>query len=113
MVNKKVSIKRGDTWLQVFKWRSGTKIIDLTGCSANLQLRNIIGDRLALNVSSATGELVVDGPAGNVDLRVESTVTDTIAPGVYNADLEITFPDQTVVSTPTFVVEVVKDVTRN
>lgn len=36
MVNKKISVKRGDTWLQIFKWRSGNRVIDLTGCSAKL-----------------------------------------------------------------------------
>lgn len=111
MVNKKISVKRGDTWLQIFKWRSGTKVIDLIGCSAKLQLRNS-SDGLVLSVSSSTGELEIDGAAGNISLRVEADVMGAIAPGNYSADLEVTFSDSTVMSTPTFTVEIIKDVTR-
>ena len=102
--------------MQTFKWKSNNRPVDLTGCVARLQLRtNNAAESVALSISTETNELVVEGVNGVIKLRVEASVMKTIAAGTYNADLEVTFPDvnATVISTPTFLVEIIKDVTRS
>ena len=120
--------KRGDTWQVTFTWsqESDGAPIDLTGCTARLQARKPVAATRALtrsaiaaqldyeapviDVSSATGEITFTELEGKVHVRVESAEMD-ILPGSYDLDLELTFPDGTVKSTATQVLEIVEDVT--
>ena len=114
-----IEIKRGDTWTRLFSWRTydTDAIIDLTGCTARLQLRRPRTDYVSLELTSdgqstSTGTLEIDGPSGNIAARAEAYVMAELTPGSYLADLEVTFTDGSVVSTDTFIVKVLEDVTR-
>ena len=111
-MSRALSIKRGDTWQANWQYRdSAGDPIDLTGCSARLWLKPRYNDTAALEISSSSGELVIDGAAGDIAQTVSAATMAEIDPGIYRADLEITWTDSTVTSTETVYVSVVEDIT--
>jgi hypothetical protein len=106
-----IKVKRGDTWIQNFKWAIDGEVLPLTNTTARLELRQKNVPTPFLSLSQGAG-LTINGAAGEIDLRVEASVMNTLAPGNYYSDLEVTFLDGTVRSTDTFVVEIVEDITR-
>ena len=111
-----VSFKRGDTWQQRFEWiqKGNNQPVNLFGCDAKLDVVSMRGNEVVVSVSntSSPSTLIIDGPNGIITLRVESEDTNSLSPGQYKADLQVTFPDGTVKSTNTFYVRVEEDVTR-
>ena len=107
------TIKRGDTWQEIITWKDNNgDPIDITGASIRVQLRNREDDSLALTASTSTGEITITNPTGGVATqRVEYITMRDVEPGKYNCDVEITYSDNTVQSTPTFVVIVEEDIT--
>ncbi len=107
--------KRGDTLKLVFQWRaeadSDSDPIDLTDCSARFQIRSKCGTLVA-TATSDTGEITVGGVSGDVGVRIESDVMQTVAKGSYRCDLELTFPDETVLSSDTLTLVIVDDQTK-
>lgn len=107
-------------------WKKIADPVDLTGVTARLQAREPVASTVALtrsaiaaqldyevpviDISSETGEITFTELEGKVHVRVEYTEMD-ILPGSYDLDLELTFPDGTVKSTATQVLEIVEDVT--
>jgi hypothetical protein len=107
------TIKRGDTWQEVITWRdSNGDPIDISGCSIRVHLRSREDDSLAVTAGTTGGEITITNATGGVAAqRVEYTTMRTVTPGKYNCDVELTYTDNTVQSTPTFVVIVEEDVT--
>ena len=107
-----LTIKRGDTWAQRFEWVDNGTPVDLTGCTANMQLRINTESEVVLDLSSTTGGLTIDEANGYIYLRVEAAQTSQLFPITYVADIQVTFPDGTVQSTSNFSLVVTPDVTR-
>ncbi|WP_295445105.1 BppU family phage baseplate upper protein [uncultured Thiodictyon sp.] len=108
---KGISTKRGDTWTVVFTVRdSAGVVIELTDATARLQLKAPRATQAVLSVSDADA-LTIDEHAGTITLAVPYETMADIAPGTYQADLEITFQDKTRTSTDTFIVNIVEDIT--
>ncbi len=108
--------KRGDTLTLLFQWRAsadaGADPVDLTDCTARFQARTKAG-ALVLTATSADGEITIDGPAGDVSVRVEADVMQDVPKGSYRCDLEVTFPpDDTVRSTDTITLVIAEDQTK-
>lgn len=120
-------VKSGDTWAWIFRYRAGgdpREIIDMTGCSARMQIRvreegggigtgRVVASAgyLASDIPTQ-GEIAMDWWLGEVHVKFSPEITDTIEPGVYETDLEITWGDGTVRSSRTMPVQVQDDVTR-
>ena len=114
MPSAALEFKRGDTWRLIFQYRdSGGDPIDLTGCVAWTQVRERRSKGLALTGRIDTGEIELVPAEGRINVRFESDATRDVAPGQYEVDMELTYPDGTVESTQTFLVRVIKDVTRD
>ncbi|RST54100.1 hypothetical protein [Variovorax sp. DXTD-1] len=95
----KLSIDQGATFTKTVTWKTGKPAlpVDLTGCTARMQVRETIqSDDVLLELSTTDGRITLGGTAGTVNLRVEAADTAIIAwkSGVY--DLEIQFADGTV-----------------
>lgn len=104
------TLKRGDTWNQVFLWKQGSETgdpVDLTGCTARCQIRNRAGTLLL----DCTPYLTVDGANGAVSVLVPASETAGLPIGKLFFDIELTFPDGTVQSTETVMLRVLEDVT--
>jgi hypothetical protein len=80
---------RGDTWAQVFRFKSGTTPVDLTAATVRAQARNPAGthfDLVATVTDAANGEVTLGLPPGSLPL------TDGVWPpgNLYAYDLEVT-----------------------
>ena len=90
----KFTIYQGATFRRRLSWRtvSGAPI-NLTGCTARMQVReDIDAPAVLLELSTDNGRIVLGGTAGTVDLLVDAVTTAAIAweSGVW--DLEIAHP---------------------
>lgn len=95
----KLSIDQGATFTKTVTWKTGKPAVpvDLTGCTARMQIREKIeSTAVLLELSTTDGRITLGGTAGTVNLRVEAVDTAAITwrSGVY--DLEIEFTDGTV-----------------
>lgn len=101
------AVKRGDTWDLLFQWRQadGTPV-NLSGCTARLQVRDT-----ARQVAASPASITLDAAAGTVNVNFEPAVTRLVAPGEYRTDLEITWADGRVRSSPTVLLTVLEDCT--
>ncbi|WP_043004854.1 hypothetical protein [Comamonas testosteroni] len=113
----KLEIDQGATFDKTITWKTGTKVqsvpVDLTGCKARSQFRETVeSETVLLELTTENGRIVLGGPTG--EIRILITATDTAAlqwsAAVY--DLEIEFPNGTVVRRFAGSVAVSPEVTR-
>ena len=81
------------------------------GCTARLQIRARRVGTLLLDCST-DNYLTIDGLAGTVTINVPASEMD-VPIGNHEADMELTYSDDTVRSSDTFTVSVLKDITRD
>jgi hypothetical protein len=111
----KLSIDQGATFTKTVTWKTGkpAQPVDLTGCTARMQVRESIdADAVLLSLSTTDGRIALGGAAGTISLRVEAEETAAITwkAGVY--DLEVEFADGTVRRLLSGSVSVSPEVTR-
>jgi hypothetical protein len=104
------TVKRGDTWSFIFTWKSCFAPIDLSECSARMQVRNQRTKELVASIDSST-DITIDGPNGIVNARFPAEMTANIEEGSYLTDVELTFNNSTVISSQTVRLIVEEDVT--
>lgn len=106
------TVKRGDTWIFSFVWKSNGTPIDLSDCTARMQVRKKrFGDLLA-EVNSTT-DIVIDGGSGTVTVTFPAELTADVEPGQHDTDLQITFASTGEVrSSQTLTLTVLEDITR-
>ncbi len=108
----KVQIFRGDTWMRRWELRTaGGTPTDITGATARLQVRDD-SDSVVLSASTSDGRITVYGTQGRIDMVVPYAATESLAPGEYMYDLEVTFSYGTRRTIEQAVLAVAKDVTR-
>jgi hypothetical protein len=111
MATKLPSVKNGDTWRFSFVWSNNNTPIDLTGCTAKMQIRDSSGTLLA-TASSANSEITIIGSTGTVNVVFPAATTATIPAGSYLSDLQVTFADNTVTSSSTITITVAEGITQ-
>lgn len=106
------TVKRGDTWSFSFVWKNGNTPIDLSGCTAKMQVRKRKTGTLLGEVSSTNGISII-GVDGEVNVSFPPVVTALIEPGIHETDLQITFTSTgEVKSSDTLTITVLEDITR-
>jgi len=84
-------IDQGATWtVNIVYYDYNNVPVDLTGYSARMQLRSKYDSSAVLTLSTATGEIVITGPTGQIAITASATQTQAIASGIYVYDLELT-----------------------
>lgn len=111
----KLSIDQGATFTRQVTWKTGKPAtpVDLTGCTARMQIREEIESaEVLVSLTTANGGITLGGAAGTVVLRIEATATAAFqwTAGVF--DLEIEFADGTVRRLLAGTVSVSPEVTR-
>lgn len=107
------TLKRGDSWRDPCTVKAAGLPADLTGVLIRAQLRDPETEEVVLELSEATGYLIVtDAGAGTFLIDVPASVTNTLSLTSYLADIEFTFADGFVRSSPTFKVKFTRDITR-
>jgi hypothetical protein len=104
------TVKRGDTWSFIFVWRQDNTIIDLTGASARMQLRERRTKELVASIST-DDSIIIEGAAGKITANFPPILTKLVEAGQYVTDIEVTFTDGSVVSSQTVQLSVEEDVT--
>lgn len=89
------SIIQGATYMLSFTWKAGVdKIpVDLTGCTARMQVRTKVGASIPLlSLTTENGGISLGGTAGTINLLIDAEDTAALSwtSGVY--DLEIVHP---------------------
>lgn len=105
-----LTVKRGDNLRAVFYFTEGGDVVNLSGCTARMQIRvKRVGTLL---VEASTDDyLTIDGVAGTVTCNIPAAEMD-IDTGKHEADIELTYADGTVRTGDTFTVVVQQDITR-
>jgi hypothetical protein len=89
-----LDIIRGTRYLKSFVYQDASKNpIDLTDLKARMQIREkVTSSTVELELSSDTGEIVLGGVAGTINIVIGGTATDTLTinNGIY--DMEIFDP---------------------
>jgi len=104
-------VKNGDTWSYSFVWSNNNTAINLTGCTAKMEIRNRAGTLMA-TASSTNSEITIVGSTGTVNVAFPAATTATVPPGQYQSDLQVTFPDGTVQSSSTVTIVVEEGITQ-
>lgn len=102
--------KRGDTLFLTFTYTdSVTKLpISLVGSSAKLDIRNKNTKTVVVQTSTTTTGLTI---SSNV-VTLNVTPSPVLPIGLYETDLEVTYPDGRKESTDTITIEIVEDITQ-
>ncbi len=92
-------IEQGATFSQLITWKAGTPSlpVDLTGCTARMQIRaKTTSDTVLLSLTTENSRIALGGAAGTITLTLTDEETAVLAwpKGVY--DLEIAFGNGTV-----------------
>lgn len=105
--------KRGDTWRIPFAWRQyrNGPSIDLTDCTAAMQIRNKRTGELVAEADEFVFEPRDDEDFPSIVVAVFNNTQD-VEPGTHLTDLEVTFADGTKQSSATFSLPVIADQTR-
>ena len=111
----KLKIIQGATFRKALVWLAPDKKtpIDLTGCTARMQVRSEIeSPTVLLELTTENGGIVIDGPAGKLTLRISPTATAAITweSGVW--DLEVVHPSGDVTRLVQGSISVSREVTR-
>lgn len=87
-----IYIEQGSTFMLSMVWKdSGDTPVDVTGYKARMQVRKSHGsDDIQLDGSSDTGEIVLGGSAGTIEVAFSASDTAalTITGGVYDLEVE-------------------------
>ncbi len=88
---KDLTIEQGATWAQSMNWKTGdpSALVDLTGYTARMQLREKYGGPLAIELTTENGRITLGGALGTIDLLISATDTATIKARDYVYDLEM------------------------
>jgi len=106
-----LTVKRGDTWNIQFDWKNNNTPIDLTGCTARMQIRD--KEDVLLVTVTTSDHITIFGTTGTVNVSFPADSTENIDPGIYYSDLQITFPvTGQVQSSSTIQFQVQQDITR-
>ena len=111
----KLKIIQGATFRKPLVWLAPDKTtpIDLTGCTARMQVRSEVeSPAVLLELTTENGGIAIDGPAGKLTLRISPTATAAIAweSGVW--DLEVVHPSGDVTRLAQGAISVSPEVTR-
>lgn len=94
--NLDLTIYKGSTYSKLIQWKTGNPAIpvDLTSCTARMQIRRRVNDTEILDsLTTENGRLIIyNAVEGRIQIDIPSTVSTAYSfnSGVY--DLEIVFP---------------------
>lgn len=112
----KLLIEQGATFRKVLTWKAGTPAVavDLTGCTARMQMREVITDTTPLvELTTENGGITLGGVAGTIELVITATATAAITWTAAVYDLEIEFASGDVTRLVYGTVTVTPEVTRD
>lgn len=82
---------QGDTWTISPIWRINGVLVDVTGYTADMQVRTDVDSAtVVVELSTANGRIVTGGTNGTFTLTLTAAQTAALTAGSYVYDLEVT-----------------------
>lgn len=113
-----LTIYQGQTFKKTITWTTGETQavavpVDLTGCTARMQARESFeSDVVLLGLTTENGGIILGGPSGEIRLHISAVDTAALSWRGALYDLEIVFPDGTVIRRMQGKIVVSPEVTR-
>lgn len=109
-----VTVKRGDSISLLFSAKDADGVAQpLVDVEARIQLRDRGGNVFIESTSNPLDGLTIDEVAGTIAWEVPYEDTEVLDPGTYYSDLELTYGTGERVSSDTFPLRIVEDITRD
>jgi hypothetical protein len=111
-----LEVYKGSTFVKVIQWKTGepATAVNLTGCTARMQIRKSVNDSVILDtLTTENFKLQIHDPLnGKFKIIIHANVSTayTFVSAVY--DLEIVFPDGTVIRVIEGCLNAIPEVTR-
>lgn len=81
----------GGTFNELMTFRdSALNLVDLTGCSGSMDVRDDQGN-LQTTLSTSGGGMTLGGSAGTIQLTIPAVATASFTPGLYRYDLYVVY----------------------
>lgn len=93
-----LKIRQGDTYNKLFTWKAGTPpaLVDLTGCTARMQIREYLGAPDAvITLTTENSRIELGGAAGTIRIKLDAATTAGFTFRRARYDLDIYFADGT------------------
>lgn len=114
--NINLTIYKGSTFSKSFQWKTGlpSLAVNLTGCTARMQVRKSINDSTILDsLTTENSRIIITEPLnGKFLIKVPAATSTAYTFNGALYDIEIVFPDLTVVRVIEGCYEAVPEVTR-
>lgn len=110
-----LDIRQGATYRRGFIWSAGDPLalVDLTGCTARMQIRRSIANPATLAVlTTENGGVTLGGATGRIDLLLSAAATAALPACIAVYDLEVVHPDASVTTLIQGQVLITPEVTR-
>ena len=91
-----LAVYKGTTFALSPVWKIGGVPVNLSGYTADMQVRYATDTSIIVELSTANGRAVITPSAGKVTLTLTASQTAALAAGTYVYDLNLTAPDSTV-----------------
>lgn len=85
-----LTVYQGTTFDLKPVWKIGGVPVDLTGYTADMQVRYATDTSIIVELSTANGRITIDAAYGRVNLHISATDTAALPAGVYQYDLNLT-----------------------
>lgn len=94
-----LTILQGETFSHLLVWKAGDSLdpVDLTGCTARMQVRSVVSSgTVLLDLTTGNGRIELGGSSGEIELKLTAAETEALTwlNAVY--DLEIVHSDASV-----------------
>lgn len=102
-----ISVYQGTTFTLAPVWKIDGLPVNITGYTADMQVRPSVDGALLVELSTANGRAVIDGAIGKITFTLTAEETSVLPSGTYFYDFNLTAPDDTVtkILTGSFVVQ--------
>lgn len=85
-----LAVYKGTTFDLKPVWKIGGIPVDLTGYSADMQVRYATDTAVIIELSTSNGRATIDAAYGRINLHISNSDTSGLAAGTYQYDLNLT-----------------------
>ena len=85
-----INVYKGATFNLNPVWKIGGIAVNLTGFTADMQVRQFVDTGIITEMSTANGHIVIDGPRGQINITLSASETAALPAGQYMYDLNVT-----------------------
>lgn len=85
-----LTVYKGTTFQLKPVWKIGGVAVNLTGYTADMQVRYATDTSIIVELSTSNGRITIDAAYGRVNLTISAADTATLAAGTYQYDLNLT-----------------------